>query len=144
MIGALFNHRTRGFRTINLVGMAVLIALALTVNLAKTYAGKERNQVDRVDRQIAAEQVRIRLLQAEVAHLEQPGRLEKLSREELGMAPTTSKQEVSAATLAQVVGKPAEPIRIATALVAPPPETDKAKPAPDVSAKAPPAADAAR
>ena len=144
MIGALFNHRTRGFRTINLVGMAMLIALALTVNLAKTYAGKERNQVDKVDRQIAAEQVRIRLLQAEVAHLEQPNRLETLSREELGMAPTTSKQEVGADALAQVVGKPPEPIRIATAMVATPPETDKAKPAPEVPAKTPPASDAAR
>lgn len=119
MIGALFNHRTRGFRTINLVGMAVLIALALTVNLAKTYAGKERSQIDRIDRQIAAEQVRIRLLQAEVAHLEQPGRLERLSRDTLGMAPTTAKQEVSVATLAQVV-RPAEPVRMASAVVPPP------------------------
>lgn len=118
MIGALFNHRTRGFRSINLVGMAVLIGLALTVNLAKTYAGKERSQIDRIDRQIATEQVRIRLLQAEVAHLEQPGRLERLSRETLGMAPTTAKQEVSVATLAQVV-RPSEPMRMATAVVAP-------------------------
>jgi cell division protein FtsL len=128
MIGALFNHRTRGFRTINLVGMAALIVMALTVNLAKTYAGRERSQIDRIDRQIAAEQVRIRLLQAEVAHLEQPNRLEKLSRETLGMAPTTAKQEVSAATLAQVV-RPAEPIRMATALVAPAPAADAEKPA---------------
>lgn len=120
MIGALFNHRTRGFRTINLVGMAVLIALALTVNLAKTYAGKERSQIDKVDRQIAAEQVRIRLLQAEVAHLEQPGRLERLSREALGMEPTTSKQEVPAAALS-MVGRPAEPLRIASAVVEPQP-----------------------
>jgi cell division protein FtsL len=127
MIGALFNHRTRGFRTINLVGMALLISLALIVNLAKTYAGRERSQVDRIDRRIAAEQVRIRLLQAEVAHLEQPNRLEKLSRETLGMAPTTSKQEVSAAALPQVSGKPAEPVRLATALVVPdkPPQLDK-------------------
>lgn len=129
MIGALFNHRTRGFRTINLVGLAALIVLALTVNLAKTYAGKERSQIDRIDRQIAGEQARIRLLQAEVAHLEQPGRLEKLSRETLGMAPTTAKQEVTAATLAQVIG-PAEPVRMASAVVAPAPdkvESDKAE-----------------
>jgi cell division protein FtsL len=119
MIGVLFNHRTRGFRTINLIGMALLITLALTVNLAKTYAGRERAQIDKVDRQIAAEQVRIRLLQAEVAHLEQPGRLERLSRETLGMAPTTSRQEVPAAALS-MVGRPAEPLRIASAVVSAP------------------------
>lgn len=141
MIGGLFNHRTRGFRTINLIGMAVLISLALTVNLAKTYAGKERSQIDRIDRQIAAEQVRIRLLQAEVAHLEQPGRLERLSRETLGMAPTTAKQEVSAATLAQVV-QPTEPVRMAAAVVAPPAQA----PAPVTADQpaAPPARDGGR
>jgi len=124
MIGALFNHRTRGFRTINLVGMALLIAMALTVNLAKTYAGRERAQIDRIDRRIGAEQQRIRLLQAEVAHLEQPNRLEKLSRETLGMAPTTSKQEVSVAALPQAAGQPVEPVRIATAVVATPEPKD--------------------
>ena len=122
MISVLFNHRTRGFRTINLIGMAVLITLALTVNLAKTYAGKERSQIDKIDRQIAAEQVRIRLLKAEVAHLEQPGRLERLSRETLGMEPTTSKQEVPAAALS-MVGRPVEPLRIASAVVVAPPES---------------------
>lgn len=130
MIGALFNHRTRGFRTINLLGMAVLIALALTVNLAKTYAGKERSQIDKIDRQIAGEQVRIRLLQAEVAHLEQPGRLERLSRDTLGMAPTTAKQEVTVATLAQVV-RPAEPVRMASAVVTPQPAPGQPAPAPE-------------
>ena len=134
MIGALFTHRIRGFRTINLVGMAALIVMALTVNLAKTYAGKERSQIDQIDRQIGAEQVRIRLLQAEVAHLEQPNRLEKLSRETLGMAPTTSKQEVSAAALAQVM-RPAEPVRIATALVAPAPPADPDKSPPPAKAE---------
>jgi cell division protein FtsL len=144
MIGALFNHRTRGFRTINLVGMAALIGLALTVNLAKTYAGKERTQLDRIDRQIAGEQTRIRLLKAEVAHLEQPNRLEKLSRETLGMAPTTAKQEVTMATLGQVI-RPAEPVRLATALVEPPadktadkaPEKTEDKPAEPAKSAAP-------
>lgn len=128
MIGAVFNHRIRGFRTINLIGMTVLIVMALTVNLAKTYAGRERSQIDRIDRHIQAEQARIRLLQAEVAHLEQPNRLEKLSREALGMAPTTAKQEVAVAALPLVSGQPTEPVRIATALVAPEPAAKAAEP----------------
>lgn len=95
MIMRLFNHRTRGFRTINVTLASVLLVLAVGVNLAKTSAGKERTEIGRAERDIKKEKSRIRVLEAEVAHLEQPERLERLSRAYLAMAPIGAKQEAT-------------------------------------------------
>lgn len=105
MISALFNHRTRGFRTINVLLSATLLTLAIGVNLAKTFAGKERTEIGRVERDIGKEGARIRVLEAEVAHLEQPERLERLSRAYLAMAPVTIKQEATPETIFEVAQK---------------------------------------
>lgn len=102
MISALFNHRTRGFRTINVLLAGAMLTLAIGVNLAKTFAGKERNEIGRVERDIGKEKTNIRVLEAEVAHLEQPERLERLSRAYLAMAPATIKQEATPETIFQV------------------------------------------
>lgn len=92
---SLFNHRTRGFRTINVALASAMLVLAVGVNLAKTFAGKERTEIGRVERDISKEKVRIRVLEAEVAHLEQPERLERLSRAYLAMEPVQAKQEAA-------------------------------------------------
>ncbi|HMP62355.1 MAG TPA: cell division protein, partial [Phenylobacterium sp.] len=76
---SLINRRIRGFRLIDVVAFGLLVALVMSVYLAKTMASRERAQIARVERQIVAEKSRIRLLEAEVAHLEQPSRLEHLS-----------------------------------------------------------------
>lgn len=102
MIQGLFNHRTRGFRTINVALASGLLVLAIGVNLAKTFAGKERTEIGRVERDIGKEKVRIRVLEAEVAHLEQPERLERLSRAYLAMAPVEAKQEATPDTVIAV------------------------------------------
>ncbi|MES2033878.1 MAG: cell division protein [Pseudomonadota bacterium] len=90
-----FSHRTRGFRTINVLFASALLVLAIGVNLAKTFAGKERTQIGRVERDIGKERDRIRVLEAEVAHLEQPERLERLSRAYLAMEPVQARQEAT-------------------------------------------------
>ena len=95
MIIGLFTHRTRGFRTINVVLATVLLILAVGVNLAKTFAGKERNAIGLAEREMRKESDQIRVLQAEVAHLEQPERLERLSRAFLAMGPVNVKQETT-------------------------------------------------
>lgn len=105
MISRLFTHRTRGFRTINVVLASVLLVTAVGVNLAKTIAGKERTEIGRAERDIARERDRIRVLEAEVAHLEQPERLERLSRAFLAMAPVTAKQETTADDLIAVASR---------------------------------------
>lgn len=124
MITGLFTHRTRGFRTINVLLASVLLVLAVGVNLAKTFAGKERNVIGATEREIRKENDQIRVLQAEVAHLEQPERLERLSRAFLAMAPVNVKQETTVEDLYAAsrrrpgVQPPAAPIQVSTAPVA--------------------------
>ena len=84
---AFFDRRVRGFRVVELGGAAVLLVLILVVYLAKTGAGGKREDIDRVQAQIDAEQTNIRLLKAEVATLEQPERLEALSARFLNLQP---------------------------------------------------------
>jgi hypothetical protein len=91
---SLLDRKVRGFRLVDLVAAALLVVLILGVYLAKTMAGRERAEIARTERQIGEEKARIRLLQAEVAHLEEPGRLERLSTGYLGMAPVPIKHEI--------------------------------------------------
>lgn len=104
-----YERRWRGFRVVDLTLVGVLLTLMLTVYLAKTFGGAERSQIARVENQIGDEKVRLRLLQAEVAHLEQPDRLEALSRQYLGLQPVSAKQEIKADALATVTGGAAHP-----------------------------------
>jgi cell division protein FtsL len=92
---SLLDRRVRGFRLVDLVAAGLLVVLVLGVYLAKTMAGRERAQIARAERQIAEEKARIRLLQAEVAHLEEPDRLERLSTSYLGLAPAPIKHDVT-------------------------------------------------
>ena len=97
---SLLNRRIRGFRLVDLVGVGLLMFIILGVYLAKTIAGRERAEIATVERQIKAEKARIRLLQAEVAHLEQPGRIERLSVGYLNMEPVTAGRD---ATVEQII-----------------------------------------
>ena len=97
---SLLSRRIRGFRLVDLVGVGLLVMLILGVYLAKTMAGHERAEIATIERQIKAEKTRIRLLQAEVAHLEQPGRIERLSVSFLKMEPVTASRE---ATVEQII-----------------------------------------
>lgn len=99
---SLLTRKVRGFRLVDVVALAVLMAVILSVYLAKTMAGKERTEIASVEKQIDAEKARIRLLQAEVAHLEQPARIEQLSSAHLGMAPIEAKHETTLDQLSQV------------------------------------------
>ncbi|MDR6627931.1 cell division protein [Caulobacter segnis] len=76
----LFNRRVRGFRVVEVVGLGLLLTLVTSVYLAKTFAGRERQEIARIQQEIDDEAVRKRLLEAEVAHLEQPRRIEQLAR----------------------------------------------------------------
>lgn len=76
----LFDRRIRGFRVVEVAGMGVLLTLVTSVYLAKTFAGRERQEIGRIEQEIGDEAVRKRLLEAEVAHLEQPRRIEQLAQ----------------------------------------------------------------
>jgi len=105
---SLLDRKVRGFKLVDVVAVGLLAALVLGVYLAKTVAGKERAEIARIDRQIAAERGRIRLLQAEVTHLEQPSRIGQLSQAYLGMAPVGAKNEASAEELEAIAQKAAK------------------------------------
>lgn len=100
------NRRVRGFRLVDLVALGLLVVLILGVYLAKTIAGGERAKIAVVERQIAAEKARIRLLQAEVSHLEQPARIERLSETYLGLAPVSEKREADLNELPDLARRP--------------------------------------
>lgn len=100
------DRRVRGFRLVDLVALGLLTVLILGVYLAKTIAGGERTRIASVERQIGAEKARIRLLQAEVSHLEQPARIERLSETYLGLAPVSFKREADVDALPDLARKP--------------------------------------
>jgi len=106
----LLQSRFRGFRIIELFAFVCVVALAFGVYLAKTSAGRERSKIAVIERQIAEENRKLKLLRAEVAHLEQPERLEQLSTQHLGLQPVDGAKEALPETLPDIA-HPAETTR---------------------------------
>jgi hypothetical protein len=100
------NRRVRGFRLVDLVAAGLLTVLILGVYLAKTMAGGERAKIATVEREIGEERARVRLLQAEVSHLEQPARIERLSETYLGLAPVSERRVTDLDALPDLAKKP--------------------------------------
>ena len=98
---AFLGRSLRGMRLIEFGALMVLLAMVLGVYLAKAAAGRERGDITAVQAQIEDENKRLRLLQAEVAHLEEPQRLMRLSAV-IGLGPTVSKHEGSPEELGQI------------------------------------------
>ena len=94
-LSTLVTHRVRGFRVVDLAALTVFLALALAVYAFKTSAGAERRDIADVESQIQDETRQVRLLRAEVAHLESPDRLERLATRYAGQAPVSAEQEIS-------------------------------------------------
>lgn len=107
----ILRNRVWGFRLIEVSAFVVLIVLALTVYLAKVGGAKDAQAIANVEREIASERQRIRLLEAEVAHNEQPARIGKLSQDYLQLVPAEAKHEVKAEGLVDIASaaKPAKP-----------------------------------
>ncbi len=97
----IFARRLRGFRVVDLLALGCVAVLATGVYLAKAGAGREAAAIAEVDTHIDAERRRVRLLRAELAHLEQPGRLERLSGY-LGLAPARAEREAPVAALSDL------------------------------------------
>ncbi|WP_174301034.1 cell division protein [Caulobacter sp. S45] len=129
----LFEKRIRGFRVIEIAAFLCLTALVLVVYFSKAHAGHETAEIGDVDQQIAETQHRVRLLDAELAHLEAPARIEQLSQQYLGLAPIPAKHETPDTGLMEIARQAAEP---------PPKDSAKSKAATGAAppAKAPTAA----
>jgi len=119
MMSDLFTRRFRGFRVVELGGLAFFLVMALGVYMVKAGAGRDRAQIARIERQILVEQTRLRLLRAEVAHLEQPERIERLAAAYLGMGPTSPKNEATIEALGLVALKAPLPTPAATPVILP-------------------------
>jgi cell division protein FtsL len=123
---SLLDRKVRGFRLIDLMALGLLTVLILGVYLAKTIAGRERAEIAQVERQIEAEKARIRLLQAEVSHLEQPARIEHLSETYLGLKPVEIERETTTEGLIDVARK--QPVAVAVVAAAPSPASEAVAP----------------
>ena len=110
MIGDLFRRRVRGFRVVELGAFVLVVVLAFGVYLAKTQAGREWAKIANKERQIAQERRKIKLLRAEVAHLEQPERLEQLSALHLNLQAVDGTKEARPETLRDIVDPAEKPI----------------------------------
>ncbi len=105
---AFLGRSLRGFRLIEFGALVVLLVMVLGVYLAKAAAGRERGDITTIQSQIDDENKRLRLLQAEVAHLEEPQRLERLSAQ-LGLGPTNARHEGSPEVLAAIARNALDP-----------------------------------
>ena len=108
-LSGVLTQRIRGFRVIDVAALVIALGLALTVYAFKTSAGAERTDISDVETQIRDESRQVRLLRAEIAHLESPDRLERLAGQYAGQAPVTAKQEVTPDALADLATRKAAP-----------------------------------
>ena len=138
-VQALFDWKVRGIRWIEIILLVVVAALVLSVYVAKAGAARESARISQLEREIAETRQRVRLLRAEAARLEQPARMEVLSRS-AGLAPVEMKHQADESALDSLVPLP-EPAPVAAA--EPSPEAalaDEAAAQAEASATAPAAA----
>jgi hypothetical protein len=99
---AIFDRRIKGFRATELVAGLCLVVLVLGVYLAKNAGGREGAEIVKINRDIQAEERKVKLLRAELAHLERPDRIQSLSEVYLGMGPVPAKRETMPEGLSEI------------------------------------------
>ncbi len=116
-----FDWKVRGLRWVEIIGLVLVAAMIFSVYLAKAGAASESVRIASLERQITENGQRVRLLRAESARLEQPGRLEALSRG-AGLGPVDVHRRATEASLPELapIPEPA-PVVIVSPTVAPTP-----------------------
>lgn len=107
-LNRLYAWKIRGVRWVEIIGVMLVAAMVFSVYLAKAAAARESARITDLERQITDNGQRVRLLRAEVARLEQPGRLEALSRG-AGLGPVDVHRQATEASLPTLVAVPAPP-----------------------------------
>ena len=110
--------------------MALVAIMIVSVYAAKAAAARESSRIAQIEQDIRENGQRVRLLRAEVARLEQPARLEALSRQ-IGMAPVEVARQAKEAQLTELKHFPAKPAAPVVAPVAAAPVADDDAPAPE-------------
>ena len=122
-----FDWKVRGVRWIEIIGLLLVAAMIFSVYLAKAAAASQSARIASLERQITQNGQRVRLLRAEVARLEQPGRLEALATG-AGLGPVDVKRQATVASLPELapVEEPAPAVIVAPTV---PAEATAAEPA---------------
>lgn len=117
----IFDWKVRGVRWVEIIGLVLVAAMIFSVYLAKAAAAGESARIASLERQITQNGQRVRLLRAEVARLEQPARLEALSRE-AGLEPVDVHRQATEARLPELapIPEPAPAVIIAPTIPAAP------------------------
>ena len=126
-LNRLFAWKIRGIRWIEIIGVLLVAVMVFSVYVAKAAAARESARISELERQISDNGQRVRLLRAEVARLEQPNRLEALSRG-AGLGPVDVHRQATAENLPNLAPIP-EPRPVIIALT-PPAAADAPVPAP--------------
>jgi len=126
-LNRLFAWKIRGIRWIEIIGVLLVAVMVLSVYVAKAAAARESARISELERQISDNGQRVRLLRAEVARLEQPNRLEALSRG-AGLGPVDVHRQATADNLPNLAPIP-EPRPVVIAPT-PPAAADAPVPAP--------------
>lgn len=124
----LFDWKIRGVRWVEIIGVMCVAAMVFSVYVAKAAAARESAAIGQLERQIAENSQRVRLLRAEAARLEQPGRLETLSRG-AALAPVKAERQVDENALQTL-----KPVTIPAAVAPAPEAAEPAAAAPDAEA----------
>ncbi|HWQ85875.1 cell division protein FtsL, partial [Brevundimonas sp.] len=111
-LNRLYAWKVRGIRWVEIIGVMLVAAMVFSVYLAKAAAARESARITDLERQITDNGQRVRLLRAEVARLEQPGRLEVLSRG-AGLGPVDVHRQATEASLSTLVAVPPPPAPVA-------------------------------
>ena len=127
-LNRLFAWKIRGIRWIEIIGVLLVAVMVFSVYVAKAAAARESARISDLERQISDNGQRVRLLRAEVARLEQPNRLEALSRG-AGLGPVDVHRQATVGSLPSLAPIPEpRPVVIAPTPAAPAP----AVPTPEV------------
>ena len=124
LLQRLFDWTIRGVRWVEIIGAALVAVMIVSVYAAKAAAARESSRIAQLEQDIRENGQRVRLLRAEVARLEQPARLEALSRQ-IGMAPVEVHRQATETQLPALKPVPAAPAPTpapAVAATAPSPE----------------------
>ena len=108
VLRSIFDWKIRGFRVTEIIGVAILAAVVVSVYFVKAQAARQSAEIAALQRDISDQRQRVRLLTAEAARLEEPGRLEALSRQ-AGLAPISVEQRANVDALPALASGQATP-----------------------------------
>ena len=105
LLRSVFDWKVRGFRVTEIIGVAILAAVVVSVYFVKAQAARQSAEIAALQSDISEQRQRVRLLTAETARLEEPARLEALSRQ-AGLAPVSIEQRADLDALPELAPEP--------------------------------------